>query len=71
MPENSTTPAHCPGFQSFRNLSAFTCKCPGCGKENEIFSDEFNSPRKCSGCGEFMDFTKCSIEASGGDASPR
>jgi uncharacterized protein (DUF983 family) len=71
MPQNMTTPAHCPGFQELRNLSSFTCKCPQCGKENEIFSDEFDKSHTCSGCGQPVDFTKCTIEASGGDESPR
>ena len=71
MPENTTTPAHCPGFENFRKLSAFTCNCPECGKEIEIFSDEFDRPHKCSGCGKDIDFTKCSIEASGGADTPR
>jgi len=71
MPQNMTTPTHCPGFQELRNLSSFTCKCPQCGKENEIFSDEFNVAHTCSGCGQPIDFTKCTIEASGRDDSPR
>ncbi len=71
MPQNATTPAHCPGFQAFRNLSSFSCKCPKCGKENEIFSDEFDRPHKCSGCREPIDFTQCTIEATGDDNSPR
>ena len=44
MTQNTTTPAHCPGFENFRKLSAFTCNCPECGKEIEIFSDEFDRP---------------------------
>jgi hypothetical protein len=60
-----TTPMHCPGLQAHKNLSSFTCKCPNCGKEIEIFSDEFDRPHKCRGCKEEVDFTKCSIEASG------
>jgi endogenous inhibitor of DNA gyrase (YacG/DUF329 family) len=71
MPENASTPTHCPGFQSLRNLTAFTCKCPECGKEKEIFSDEFNRPHTCSGCGKPIDFTKCSIESATHDTSPR
>lgn len=71
MPQNMSTPAHCPGFQNFRNLEAFTCSCPECGKEVEIFSDEFDRAHKCSGCGKEIDFTKCSIEAAGRDATPR
>jgi hypothetical protein len=36
-----TTPQHCPGYEQFKHLKSFTCKCPGCGEEKEIFSDEF------------------------------
>ena len=59
-----TTPRHCPGFEDLKNLKAFICKCPNCGKEKEIFSDEFDKRHVCSGCGQEIDFTKCSIEAS-------
>jgi len=41
------------------------CKCPNCGKEKEIFSDEFDRPHTCSGCNEPIDFGKCSIESGG------
>lgn len=59
-----TTPMHCPGFEAHKELRSFMCKCPGCGKENEVFSDEFDKPRKCSGCKEWIDFSKCEISAS-------
>jgi hypothetical protein len=52
------TPQHCPGFEQFKHLQSFTCKCPGCNKVNEIFSDEFDKKNKCSSCGEYIDFTK-------------
>lgn len=71
MPQNLSTPAHCPGFQELRNLSAFTCRCPECGKEKEIFSDEFDRSHTCSQCGKPIDFKKCSIESTAGDTSPR
>jgi len=58
-----TTPQHCPGFQQFQNLKSFTCKCPKCNTEKEIFSDEFNKTHKCSKCGEEIDFTSCAYEA--------
>ena len=67
----TTTPAHCPGFESFRNLEAFTCKCPECGAEKEIFSDEFDKTHKCDSCGKPIDFTQCSIEAAGKDDTGR
>ena len=71
MPQNISTPAHCPGFEGLRNLSSFTCRCPECGKENEIFSDEFDRIHTCSGCGKSIDFSRCSIESTAGDISPR
>jgi ribosomal protein S27E len=61
-----STPRHCPGFETFKHLSAFECKCPNCGHEVEIFSDEFDKPHKCKGCGQPIDFSKCTLEASGG-----
>ena len=42
-----TTPAHCPGFEANKSLSSFKCKCPSCGAEKEIFSDEFDRPHTC------------------------
>ena len=39
MPENYTTPQHCPGYTDFKNLKVVSCKCTNCGKEMEIFSD--------------------------------
>lgn len=59
-----TTPQHCPGFQSFKSLTSFTCNCPECGKAVEVFSDEFEREHYCKGCGKKIDFTKCKIEAS-------
>ena len=71
MPQNMSTPTHCPGFQELGNLSSFMCSCPGCGKQTEIFSDEFDRPHTCSGCGEPIDFTRCTIDATGRDETPR
>jgi uncharacterized protein (DUF983 family) len=65
------TPAHCPGYESFKNLSSFVCKCPECGKEKEIFSDEFNRSHICAGCNKEIDFSKCTMEGSAGSGSPR
>ena len=59
-----TTPMHCPGFQGLKTLKSFSCKCPNCGKEKEIFSDEFDKKHMCSTCGKEIDFTKCSIDTS-------
>ncbi len=39
----------CPG-QDFRNLRVSLYKCPNCGAEVEIFSDEIKV--KCQKCGE-------------------
>lgn len=58
-----TTPRHCPGFEQFKHLEAFVCKCPNCGKEKEIFSDEFAKKHTCKHSGEAIDFTRCTIEA--------
>ena len=44
MPQNVSTPSHCPGFEGLRNLSAFTCKCPECG--NAMSSVEENGARE-------------------------
>jgi len=38
----TTTPQPCPGFERFKKLSSLILKCPNCGKEKEIFSDEFD-----------------------------
>ncbi len=54
-----TTPQHCPGFEQFKSLKSFMCKCPECDKEIEIFSDEFDKRRKCNGCGKDIDFIQC------------
>ncbi len=62
----TTTPQHCPGFQNFKNLKVFTCKCPECGKEVEIFSDEFDKALNCKGCGKPIDFSQCALEGASG-----
>ncbi len=71
MPQDTSIPQHCPGFEQFRHLSSFTCKCPACGKEIEIFSDEFDCPHVCSQCKKPIDFNQCSIEGSADDTSAR
>ena len=60
------TPQHCPGYNQFKNLKAFTCKCPECGKVKEIFSDEFDREHVCGGCGKKIDFSKCALVGEGG-----
>jgi uncharacterized protein (DUF983 family) len=71
MAKISTTPAHCPGFQELRNLKSFICRCPECGKEKEIFSDEFNRSHTCAGCGKPIDFTRCGLDSTADSKSPR
>jgi uncharacterized protein (DUF983 family) len=66
-----TTPQHCPGFEQFKNLQSFSCRCPECGHEKEIFSDEFNEKHACSKCGRQIDFTRCSIDSAGANSAPR
>ena len=58
-----TTPKHCPGFEQFKNLASFLCTCPGCGAEQEIFSDEFNRKRNCKKCRQPIDFQQCTFYA--------
>jgi predicted RNA-binding Zn-ribbon protein involved in translation (DUF1610 family) len=58
-----TTPQHCPGYQQFKTLKSFTCKCTSCGAEKEIFSDEFDKVHKCSECGQEIDFNSCTWDA--------
>jgi hypothetical protein len=57
------TPQHCPGFEPFKSLKSFLCKCPDCGAEQEIFSDEFNQPRSCGKCQQLIDFKQCEFYA--------
>ncbi len=59
----TTTPKHCPGFEASKNLKSFICKCPGCGAEKEIFSDEFNKAHTCGSCGGEIDFSQCTMDA--------
>lgn len=66
-----TTPQHCPGYENFRNLKSFTCKCPQCGAEAEIFSDEFDRKHQCKGCGKPIDFTQCELTGEAKSLSPR
>jgi DNA-directed RNA polymerase subunit RPC12/RpoP len=43
--------SRCPG-QDGRNLTVALYKCPGCGAEVEIFSDEMRI--KCHKCGSYV-----------------
>lgn len=66
----SSTPAHCPGFQRFKDLKSFMCQCNHCGEEKEIFSDEFDRPQTCSKCGRQIDFSECRIEGEARSTEP-
>lgn len=61
-----TTPQHCPGFERFRKLTSFYCRCAKCGAEAEIFSDEFDRPHHCRQCHEPIDFQQCAWHAGSG-----
>ena len=63
--------SHCPGFEAFRDLKSFSCKCHNCGTEIEIFSDEFNREHVCKKCHQQIDFSQCEYEAGGSDPTPR
>jgi rRNA maturation endonuclease Nob1 len=63
------TPQHCPGYASFKQLKAFTCRCEGCGQEKEIFSDEFDRPHACSKCGKPLDLASCKLTGEAGGVS--
>lgn len=57
-----STPQHCPGYEQFKNLKSFSCKCPECGESVEIFSDEFDKNHNCKKCGKPIDFTQCTLD---------
>ncbi len=67
----NTPSSHCPGFESFKNLKSFVCKCNHCGAEKEIFSDEFDRTHVCKECGKTMDFKQCTYTGGAADSSPR
>jgi uncharacterized protein (DUF983 family) len=71
MAIEKTTPQHCPGYANFKSLKSFSCNCPACGPEKEIFSDEFDRPHKCGKCGKPIDFTQCQLSGEGKSLSPR
>jgi hypothetical protein len=59
---NMSTPQHCPGYENFKHLKSFICKCPDCGKEVEIFSDEFEKTHICKGCNNEINFSQCTLD---------
>jgi len=48
-------PNQCPGFESNKSLSEVTIRCPQCGKEIDIFSDELDKQHKCPACAAQID----------------
>lgn len=52
---------HCPGFESNKSLSEVKVKCPDCGQEKEIFSDEVGKQVKCDGCSAMFDSAACKV----------
>ena len=52
---------HCPGFESNKSLSEINLKCPDCGKEFEVFSDEVDKKAKCPECGSTVDPATCKV----------
>lgn len=68
---NNNPKIHCPGFERFKDLKSFLCKCQSCGAEIEIFSDEFERERNCKTCHQKIDFTKCEYYGGGEDPSSR
>ncbi|RPJ82412.1 MAG: hypothetical protein EHJ94_02135 [Deltaproteobacteria bacterium] len=57
-----TDKTHCPGFEQNKNLKTVVCKCPDCGTKVEVFSDELDRLKKCSGCGREIDPSQCKID---------
>jgi len=55
------TDQHCPGFESNKTLSEVKVKCPVCGKEWEVFSDEVGKNAKCSACDTVVDTNTCKV----------
>ncbi len=55
------TDQHCPGFESNKKLDAVTLKCPSCGKELEVFSDELEKSVKCPACSTNLDPKTCKV----------
>jgi ribosomal protein S27E len=56
------TDQHCPGFESNKTLNEVKVKCPECGKEWDIFSDEVDKKTKCAACGAVVDPKTCRVK---------
>ena len=56
------TDQHCPGFEANKTLNEIKVKCPECGKEWNIFSDEADKKTKCSACGAVIDPKTCCVK---------
>ncbi|SDP55408.1 hydrogenase maturation nickel metallochaperone HypA [Desulforhopalus singaporensis] len=50
-----TNNTHCPGFEANKTLSEVKVKCPDCGHQWEVFSDEIEKSAKCPSCGTAVD----------------
>lgn len=59
--EGIMTDTHCPGFESNKSLSEVKLKCPDCGKEFGIFSDEIDKVAKCPACSAKVDPKTCKV----------
>ena len=53
---------HCPGFESNKSLSEVIVKCPECGNQQDIFSDELGKQVKCKGCSTLFDSSANKVE---------
>jgi hypothetical protein len=67
----NTPSSHCPGFESYKNLQSFICKCQHCGAEKEIFSDEFSREHICKKCEQSIDFKQCEYSGGASDQTHR
>ncbi|SHO49548.1 hydrogenase maturation nickel metallochaperone HypA [Desulfopila aestuarii] len=53
------TDQHCPGFEANKSLNEVKLKCPDCGKEFDVFSDELDKTIKCPACSSKVDPKTC------------
>jgi len=58
----STENQHCPGFEANKSLNEVKIRCPQCGKEWEIFSDEVEKNQTCSACNTAVDPKSCQVK---------